>query len=48
MEMKQSSPMVTSSHTNACDCTRVRLPIVTCFWISTKGPMKAPSPMVQP
>src|SRR5262249_36891368 len=44
----QSSPMVTSSQTKLWDCTRVRAPIFTSFWISTNGPMKQSSPISQP
>src|SRR4051794_9067310 len=46
--MKQSSPTVTSSQMKLCDCTRVRAPITTPFWISLNGPMKQPPPIVQP
>ena len=45
---KQSSPIVTSSQMKACDCTRVRAPITTPFWISVNGPTKQSSPILQP
>src|SRR5882757_5442023 len=44
----QSSPIVTSSQTNECDWIRVRGPIVASRWISTNGPMNAPSPILHP
>ena len=47
-EMKQSSPIATSSQTKACDWILVRLPRRQSFWISTKGPMKQSSPIWQP
>src|SRR2546428_764775 len=39
-EMTQSSPIVTSSHTNAWDWMRHRLPMTTLRWISTNGPLE--------
>ena len=46
--IKQSSPIITSSQINVCDCTLVRLPIVTLRCISTNGPMNTLSPIEQP
>ena len=47
-EMKQSSPIVTSSQMNEWDWIRQRFPIFAPFWTSTKGPMNVSSPMSQP
>src|SRR5262249_52303932 len=47
-DTKQSSPIVTSSQMKACDWMRQRLPMTTSRWISTNGPMKLSSPMLQP
>lgn len=46
-EIKQLSPMVTSSQINACDCILLDAPIDTPFCISTNGPMKQSSPILQ-
>ena len=40
--------IVTNSHTKLCDCTRVRAPMRTPFWISVNGPTKQSSPIAQP
>lgn len=37
--------MLTNSQIKLCDCTLVRSPMTTPFWISVKGPMKQSSPM---
>lgn len=46
-EIKQLSPMVTSSQINAWDCILLDAPIDTPFCISTNGPMKQSSPILQ-
>ena len=46
--MKHSSSIVTPSQTKVCEEILQRSPMKAPFWISTKAPMRDPSPTSQP